>query len=80
MASKPKRATSSIAADQLKKDAALLFKVINDPATPDDAREEIVGWTDEVYNLAENVPNPYQNKRLFVRTFVDGMQRPTPRN
>jgi hypothetical protein len=59
---------------QLKKDAALLFKVINDPNTPDHARDEISGWADEIYNYAENVPDPYQDKRLFVRTFIDGMQ------
>jgi hypothetical protein len=74
MASKTKRATRPLTLDQLKKDAELLFKVINNPATPDDAREEIVGWTDEIYNLAKNVPNPLQDKKLFVRTFVDGMQ------
>jgi hypothetical protein len=74
MASKPKRTTRAHPVDQLKKDAALLFKVINDPNTPDHARDEIGGWADEIYNYAENVPDPYQDKRLFVRTFVDGMQ------
>lgn len=74
MANKSKRTTSTITADQLKKDAALLFKVINDPNTPDDARDEISGWADEIYNYAENVLEPYQDQRLFVRTFVDGMQ------
>jgi hypothetical protein len=74
MASKSKRTARALPVDQLKKDAALLFKVINDPNTPDHARDEISGWADEIYNYAENVPDPYQDKRLFVRTFVDGMQ------
>jgi hypothetical protein len=74
MASKSKRTTSNSAADQLQKDAALLFKVINDPNIPDDARNEISGWADEIYNYADNIPDPHKDKRLFVRTFVDGMQ------
>ena len=74
MPSKSKRTARALPVDQLKKDAALLFKVINDPNTPDDARDEISDWADEVYNYADNIPNPYKDKKLFVRTFVDGMQ------
>jgi hypothetical protein len=74
MASKSKRATRQPTVEQLKKDAALLFKTIHDERISEDVREIVQEYVQDIYS---DVPEtwPHNNRSLFIAGFVKGWKR-----
>lgn len=61
---------------QLRRDALLLFKIINDKSIPQKARQELSEYVDDVCSSSQ-LFDPHHNKTCFLKTFVDGYGRDT---